>query len=150
MVPSSPAGVTTRVLVNVFWAKTHGLYSSANLLSEDWLFLDLPRSCKLETYQKLNLKKPETFRLIWNELCREKNNEISYRISGFFKLQITRDRLIKLKILPLNYWLEYLDLVFFYKCMKGHIIFGRHFDEYFSFLRGWSRRTSTEPYYLVE
>ena len=49
-----------------------------------------------------------------------------------------RDRLIKLKILPLNYWLEYLDLIFFYKCMKGHIIFGRHFDEYFSFLRGWS------------
>ena len=30
--------------------------------------------------------------------------------------------------------------------MKGHIIFGRHFDEYFSFLRGWSRRTSTELY----
>ena len=58
-----------------------------------------------------------------------------------------RDRLIKLKILPLNYWLEYLDLVFFiYKCMKGHIIFGRHFNEYFSFLRGWSRRTSTELY----
>ena len=55
-----------------------------------------------------------------------------------------RDRLIQLKILPLNYWLEYLDLVFFYKCMKGHIIFGRYIDEYFSFLRGWSRRTSTE------
>ena len=57
MVPSSPAGVTTRVLVNVFWAedemsaKTHGLYTSANFLSEDWLFLDLPRSCKRETYQ---------------------------------------------------------------------------------------------------
>ena len=49
-------------------------------------------------------------------------------------------------ILPLNYWLEYLDLVFFYKCMKGHIIFGQLFDEYFSFLRGWSRRTSTELY----
>ena len=30
--------------------------------------------------------------------------------------------------------------------MKGHIIFGRHFDEYFSFLRGWSCRTSTELY----
>ena len=25
-----------------------------------------------------------------------------------------RDCLIKLKLLPLNYWLEYLDLVFFY------------------------------------
>ena len=26
-----------------------------------------------------------------------------------------KDRLIKLKLLPLNYWLEYLDLVFFFK-----------------------------------
>ena len=26
-----------------------------------------------------------------------------------------KDRLIKLNLLPLNYWLEYLDLVFFYK-----------------------------------
>ena len=43
------------------------------------------------------------------------------------------DRLIKLKLLRLNYWLEYVDLVLFYKCMKGHINFGRHFDEYFSF-----------------
>ena len=57
-----------------------------------------------------------------------------------------RDRLIKLKLLPLNYWFEYLDLVLFYKCMKGHIIFGRHFDEYFSFLRRWSCRASTELY----
>ena len=55
-----------------------------------------------------------------------------------------RDRLIKLKLLQLNYWSEYLDLVFYYKCMKRHIIFGRHFDEYFSFLRRWSRRASTE------
>ena len=62
-----------------------------------------------------------------------KGRELSYR-----------DRLIKLKLLPLNYWLEYLDLVFFFKCMKGDIIFARHFDEYFSFLRGWSRRTSSE------
>ena len=29
-----------------------------------------------------------------------------------------RDRFIFLHLLPLNYWLEYLDLVFFYKC-KG-------------------------------
>ena len=34
-----------------------------------------------------------------------KGSELSYR-----------DRLIKLRLLPLNYWLEYLDLVFFYKC----------------------------------
>ena len=62
----------------------------------------------------------------------------------YFSLVSYRDRLIKLKLLPLNYWLEYLDLVFFFKCMKGDIIFARHFDEYFSFLRGRSRRTSSE------
>lgn len=30
-----------------------------------------------------------------------------------------------------NYWLEYVDLVFFYKCMcmKGDIKFARHFEE---------------------
>ena len=44
-----------------------------------------------------------------------------------------RNRLIKLKLLPLNYWLEYLDLDFFYKCIKGHIIFGLQFDEYLFF-----------------
>lgn len=51
-------------------------------------------------------------------------------------------------ILLLNYWLEYLDLdlVFFYKCMKGDIIFARHFNGYFSFLRGWSHHSSTELY----
>ena len=42
-----------------------------------------------------------------------------------------KDRLIKLNLLPLNYWLEYLDLVFFYKSLKGDVIFVRHFDEYF-------------------
>ena len=30
-----------------------------------------------------------------------------------------RDRLIMLRLLPLNYWLEYLDLVFFYKCLNN-------------------------------
>ena len=29
--------------------------------------------------------------------------------------------LIKLKLLPLSYWLEYLDLVFFFKCLHGLI-----------------------------
>ena len=47
-----------------------------------------------------------------------------------------KDRLIKLNLLPLNYCLEYLDLVFFYKSLKGDVMFARHFDEYFSFLRG--------------
>ena len=43
----------------------------------------------------------------------------------------------------LNYWLGYLDLVFFYKYMKGDIIFAQHMDEYFSFLSGCSHHTST-------
>jgi hypothetical protein len=32
-----------------------------------------------------------------------------------------KDRLIQLKLLPLNYWLEYLDLIFFFKC-KSELI----------------------------
>ena len=57
-----------------------------------------------------------------------------------------KDRLIKLNLLPLNYWLEYLDLVFFYKSLKGDVIFARHFDEYFFFLRGRTRRAISELY----
>jgi len=30
-----------------------------------------------------------------------------------------RDRLIKLDLIPVSYWFEYLDLVFFYKCRNG-------------------------------
>ena len=45
-----------------------------------------------------------------------------------------------------NYWLEYLDLVFFYKSSKGDVIFARHFDEYFFFLRGRNRRAISELY----
>ena len=29
--------------------------------------------------------------------------------------------LIKLNLLPLNYWLESFDLVFFFKCLHGHV-----------------------------
>ena len=46
-----------------------------------------------------------------------------------------RDRLIKLKLLPFNYWLEYLDLVFFFKCLHGHIDVTCSFNYYFSFVR---------------
>ena len=45
-------------------------------------------------------------------------------------------RLIKLKLLPLSYWLEYLDLVFFFKCLHGLIDFTREFSYYSSFLKG--------------
>ena len=55
-----------------------------------------------------------------------------------------KDRLIKLNLLPLNYWLEYLDSVFFYESLRGDVIFARHFDEYFSFLRGCTRRANSE------
>ena len=43
------------------------------------------------------------------------------------------DRLIKLRLLPLNYWLEYLDLVFFYKCLNSMVDFT--FDFTFEFDR---------------
>ena len=57
-----------------------------------------------------------------------------------------KDHLIKLKLLPLNYWLEYLEFVFFYRGVTRDVIcnFCRHFDEYFSFLVGCSRCASTE------
>ena len=45
-----------------------------------------------------------------------------------------RDRLIKLRLLLLNYWLEYLDLVFFYKCLNNIVDFTFEFDRYFSFV----------------
>ena len=51
--------------------------------------------------------------------------------------------LIKLKLLLLSYWLEYLDLVFFFKCLHGLIDFTREFSYYSSFLKGNTRRTSS-------
>ena len=51
-----------------------------------------------------------------------------------------KDRLIKLKLLPLNYWLEYLDLVFFFKCLHGHIDLTRSFNYYFSFVTSQTRQ----------
>ena len=51
-----------------------------------------------------------------------------------------KDRLIKLKLLPLNYWLEYLDLVFFFKCLHGHVDLTRSFNYYFSFVTSQTRQ----------
>ena len=51
-----------------------------------------------------------------------------------------KDRLIKLKLLPLNYWLEYLDLVFFLKCLYGHIDLTRSCNYYFSFVTSQTRQ----------
>ena len=50
-----------------------------------------------------------------------------------------RDRFIKLRLLPLNYWLEYWDLVFFYKCLNNLVDFTFKFDHYFSFVQGRMR-----------
>ena len=51
-----------------------------------------------------------------------------------------KDRLIKLKLLPLNYWLEYLNLVFFFKCLHGHVYLTRSFNYYFSFVMSQTRQ----------
>ena len=51
-----------------------------------------------------------------------------------------KDRLIKLKLLPLNYWLEYLDLVFFFKYLHGHVDLTRSFNYYFSFVTSQTRQ----------
>ena len=59
-----------------------------------------------------------------------KNNELSYK-----------DRLISLNLLPINYWLEYLDILFFFKCKLGHIDIC--VDSYVSFCSGRSRRGAT-------
>ena len=50
-----------------------------------------------------------------------------------------KDRLIKLKLLPLSYWLEYLDLVFFFKCLHGHTDL-TSFNYYFSFVTSQTRQ----------
>ena len=55
-----------------------------------------------------------------------------------------RDRLIFLHLLPLNYWLEYLDLVFFYKCKANNIRID--LDNYINFCSGRTRRAATGLY----
>ena len=51
--------------------------------------------------------------------------------------------LIKLKLLPLSYWLEYLDLVFFFKRLHGLIDFTLELSYYFSLLKDNTRRASS-------
>ena len=63
---------------------------------------------------------------------------INFSLSHGFQLSD-----IKLKLIPLSYWLEYLDLVFFFKCPLGLIDFTREFSHYFSFLKGNARRASS-------
>ena len=55
-----------------------------------------------------------------------------------------RDRLVHLNLLPLSYWLEYLDLVFFSKCKSDDNSI--KLDNYMSFCTGTSRRCTTGLY----
>ena len=66
-----------------------------------------------------------------------KNDNLSYK-----------DRLIQLKLLPLNYWLEYLDIVFFFKCKSGSIKL--NIDNYISYCNSKSRRGTSGLYLSVQ
>ncbi len=55
-----------------------------------------------------------------------------------------RDRLVQLKLLPVNYWLEYLDLIFFFKCKVG--IYTIDLSNYLTFSAGVTRRSSSGLY----
>ena len=55
-----------------------------------------------------------------------------------------KDRLLRLRLLPLNYWLEYLDLVFFFKCKCGDINLNIH--NYIQYCKSKSRRGSSGIY----
>ena len=62
-----------------------------------------------------------------------KNNELSYR-----------ERLQKLNLLPINYWLELLDLVFFFKCMHGLVKL--NISNFVSFNQGRTRHSTAGVY----
>ena len=51
-----------------------------------------------------------------------------------------RDRFIASNLLQLNYWLEYLDLVFLYNCKSNIICID--FDVYINICSGHTRRAS--------
>ena len=55
-----------------------------------------------------------------------------------------RDRFVHLNLLLLSYWLEYLDLVFFFKCKSNDNSI--KLDNYMSFCTGTSRRSTTGLY----
>ena len=64
--------------------------------------------------------------------------------NNFPQLATNRDRLIFLHLRPLNYWLEYPDLVFFYKCKANDVRI--HLDNYINFCSGRTRRAATGLY----
>ena len=52
-----------------------------------------------------------------------------------------KERLVLLNLLPLNYWLEYLDLVFFFKCKTG--LYAIDLSKYVTFATASTRRGSS-------
>ena len=50
-------------------------------------------------------------------------------------------RLVHLNLLPFNYWLEYLDLLFFYKCKSGIILL--NLENFVKYRNSKSRRGSS-------
>ena len=65
--------------------------------------------------------------------CICKNNELSYR-----------ERLQKLNLLPINHWLELLDLVFLFRCMHGLVKL--NISNSVSFNQGRTRRSTAGVY----
>ena len=52
-----------------------------------------------------------------------------------------KEILVYLKLLPINYWLEFLDLVFFFKCKLGQLFID--LDDYFYYCNTRTRRAKT-------
>ena len=59
-----------------------------------------------------------------------------------------KDRLIQLNLLPLNYWLEYLDLIFFFKCK--HELIHLDLNNYVSYCTSNTRRGTTALHLNVQ
>ena len=57
-------------------------------------------------------------------------------------------RLVRLNLLPLNYWLECLDLLFFYKCKSG--IIQLNLENYVKYCNSKSRRGSSGLYLTTD
>ena len=64
------------------------------------------------------------------------NREICYMRKDRYK-----DRLLTLNLLPINYWLEYLDLIFFFKCKLVDIRI--NMNNYLSYSDNRTRRYGT-------
>ena len=100
--------------------------SGAKILTAAWLWAQLwaPQSVISNLFFVENMQRRAT-----RFILKRNSSDLSYK-----------DRLIKLKVLPLNYWLECLDLIFFFKCLHGHIDLTRSFNYYFSFVTSQTRQ----------